>query len=125
MILLDTDVAIDILRGHLPAVSWLQGLGSAPLGLPGLVVMELLQGCHNKAEQQRVEQFCQGHRLYWPTELDCQRALQDFAAFHLSHNLGLLDAMIAHTAVGLNVPLASFNLKHYGVVHALTTLQPY
>jgi predicted nucleic acid-binding protein len=57
MILLDTDVAIDILRNHAPAVAWLQGLGSAPLGFPGLVVMELLQGCHNKAEQQRVEQF--------------------------------------------------------------------
>ena len=48
MILVDTDVAIDILRSHAPALSWLQVLGSAPLGLPGLVMMELLQGCHNK-----------------------------------------------------------------------------
>ncbi len=125
MILLDTDVAIDILRNHAPAVSWLQSLGSAPLGLPGLVMMELLQGCHNKAEQQRVEQFCQNHRLFWPTEPDCQRALQDFAAYHLSHNLGLLDALVARTAVGLNEPLATFNVKHYGVVTGLQTIQPY
>jgi predicted nucleic acid-binding protein len=40
MILMDTDVAIDILRGRPPAIAWLQALGSAPLGLPGLVVME-------------------------------------------------------------------------------------
>jgi hypothetical protein len=57
--------------------------------------------------------------------VDCGRALQDFAAFHLSHNLGLLDALIAHTAVGLGQPLATFNVKHYGVIVTLTTVQPY
>jgi predicted nucleic acid-binding protein len=87
MILMDTDVAIDILRGHAPALAWLQALGSAPLGLPGLVVMELLQGCQNKAEQQRVEQFCKPYVLRWPSESDCQRALHDFAAHRLSSNI--------------------------------------
>lgn len=125
MILLDTDVAVDVLRGHPPAITWLQGLGTSVLGLPGLVVMELLQGCQNKGEQLRVEQFCQPHPLYWPTAADCQRAVQDYAAYHLSHNLGLLDALIGHTAVGLNEPLATFNVKHYGVLTSLQTLQPY
>jgi tRNA(fMet)-specific endonuclease VapC len=125
MILVDTDVAIDILRGHPPALNWLQSLGSTPLGLPGLVVMELLQGCQNKGEQQRVEKFCQPYTLCWPAEAHCQRALQDFAAFHLSNNLGLLDSLIAHTAVGLNEPLATFNVKHYGIVPGLSTIQPY
>lgn len=125
MILLDTDVAVDILRNHPPAVAWLQGLGAVLLGLPGLVVMELLQGCRNKAEQQQVEQFCQSYTVFWPTEPDCQRALTDFAAFHLSHSLGLLDALIAHTAVGLNEPLATFNVKHYGTIASLQTIQPY
>jgi hypothetical protein len=56
---------------------------------------------------------------------DCQLAYKDFAAFHLSHNLGLLDSLIAHSAVGLNEPLATFNVKHYGVVKGLRTVQPY
>ena len=123
--LLDTDVAVDILRGHPPAVTWLQGLGPTLLGLPGLVLMELLQGCRNKAEQQQVERFCRAYALHWPREADCQRALQDFVSFHLSNSLGLLDALIAHTAVGLNDVLATFNTKHYGVVGGLTTVQPY
>ena len=37
--LLDTDVMVDILRGHPPAVAWLAGLGAMPVGLPGLVAM--------------------------------------------------------------------------------------
>jgi predicted nucleic acid-binding protein len=125
MTLLDTDVAVDILRGRPPAVSWLQGLSSAPLGMPGLVVMELLQGCQHKTDQQRVEQFYRGYALQWPTENDCRLALADFAAYHLSHNLGLLGAWIARTAVGLNEALATFNVKHYGVVAGLKTIQPY
>jgi predicted nucleic acid-binding protein len=125
MIVLDTDVAVDILRNYPPAVAWLQGLGSTPLGLPGLVVMELLQGCQNKAEQYRVERFCQPYLLFWPAQADCNRALQDYAAFHLSNNLGLLDALIAHTVVGLNEELATFNVKHYSVVAGLKIIQPY
>ena len=121
MTLLDTDVAVDILRNHPPAVAWLQNLGATPLGLPGLVVMELLQGCQNKAEQQRVEQFCR-HALCWPSGPDCDRV----AGFRrLSHSLGLLDALIAHTALGVNEPLATFNVKHYGVITNLRTIQPY
>jgi predicted nucleic acid-binding protein len=33
--LLDTDVMIDILRGHPPAVVWLAGQGTTLIGLPG------------------------------------------------------------------------------------------
>jgi hypothetical protein len=53
--LLDSDVMIDILRGHLPAVAWLSGLGNTPVGLPGLVAMELLQGCQNLTQPQALE----------------------------------------------------------------------
>jgi len=122
--LLDTDVMIDFLRGHPPAVVWLTAL-PPPIGLPGLVAMELIQGCHNLAEQQRIEKELQRFIWYWPTLVDCQRAYRDFAVYHLSHNVGLLDALIAHTAVGSREPLATFNVKHYGVVSGLQIVQPY
>lgn len=123
--LLDTDVMVDLLRGHPPAIAWLKRLGTVPLGLPGLVAMELLQGCRNLAEQQRVEREFQRFTLDWPTAADCSRALHDFVAFRLSHNLGLLDSLIAHTALGLGETLATFNTKHYGVIAKLQTVQPY
>src|SRR5262245_48918563 len=122
--LLDTDVMVDVLRGHPPAVAWLAGL-APPIALPGLVAMELLQGCRNAAEQQRVERQIFRFTLHWPTAADCGKALQDFAAFRLSHGVGLLDALIGATAAGLGEPLATFNIKHYGVIAGLTTIQPY
>jgi predicted nucleic acid-binding protein len=122
--LLDSDVMVDFLRGYAPAVAWLTGY-SQPIGMPGLVAMELLQGCRDLAEQQRVERELNRFSLSWPTRGDCERAFRDFAAFRLAGGLGLLDSLIAQTAIGLNEPLATFNVKHYGTVTALRTVQPY
>ena len=55
MILPDTDVMIDLLRQYPPAVIWLESLGEEEVVLPGFVVMELIQGSRNKAEQEVVE----------------------------------------------------------------------
>jgi predicted nucleic acid-binding protein len=50
MVLLDTDVMIDILRKHQPALAWLDSLEKEAIGIPGLVALELLQGCRGKNE---------------------------------------------------------------------------
>jgi predicted nucleic acid-binding protein len=123
--LLDTDVLVDVLRNHPPAIAWLSSLGNSPIAMPGLVAMELVQGCGNLAEQKRVETLLRRCTLHWPTPTDCARALSDFTSFQLSHNLGLLDALIGETAIGLGLKLATFNLKHYSVIPNLQTIQPY
>jgi hypothetical protein len=53
------------------------------------------------------------------------RAYGSFAKYRLSHNIGLLDSLIAETAAGLGVPLATFNDQHYRVFGGLQLLQPY
>jgi len=55
MILLDTDVMIDLLRQYPPAVAWINSLGNEEIYLPGFVVMELIQGCRSRAEQEKLE----------------------------------------------------------------------
>jgi predicted nucleic acid-binding protein len=125
VILVDTDVMVDVMRRHGPAVAWLDSLGTEVIGIPGLVAMELLQGCRTRDEQEQLERFLRPYQRHWPTQADCARAFNDFAAFHLSHDLGILDALIAETAVGLNTQLATFNTKHYSVVPSAQLLQPY
>jgi hypothetical protein len=112
--LLDTDVLIDVQRGHPPA-----------LAVPGFVVMELIQSARNTREVQNARKQVTGFQIVWPSQADCARALADFTTLHLSHNLGLIDALIAATAVGLNATLSTFNLKHYRAVPGLTVMQPY
>jgi predicted nucleic acid-binding protein len=122
--LLDTDILVDFLRGYPPAVAWLTSYPSS-IAIPGLVAMEILQGGRNASEQKRIERELQRFAFYWPMLADCQRAFADFAAYRLSHGVDLLDTLIGHTAVGLNEPLATFNIKHYSVIAGLQTVQPY
>jgi len=125
MMLLDTDVMADIIRQFPPSVAWSRALDRDAAGLPGLVGMELVQGCRNREEQRHLEALLRPFILYWPTEADCERAYNDFATYHLSHGLGILDALIAETAVGLGATLATFNTKHYRAITALQVVEPY
>ena len=124
MDLVDTDVLIDIQRGHAPALSWFTGLKELP-AVPGFVVMELVQDARNAGEVRRALQLVAPLQVIWPTESDCNRALSDFSTFHLSHGLGLLDALIAACGVGRSATLYTFNVKHYSVVPGLLLARPY
>ncbi len=124
VLVLDTDVLIDVQRGHPAALAWFAGLPDLP-SVPGIVVMELIQGAKDAKQVREALRLTAPLPVVWPTPADCQRALADFTAFHLSHGLGLLDALIASVAVGLSAELCTFNDKHYRVVPRLVTLQPY
>ena len=125
MILLDTDVMVDLLRQYPPAVAWLDSLGEEEIILPGFVVMELIQGCRNKAEQERVERELGAYGVAWPSPEKCDEALSVFTSYHLSHGLGILDALIGQIVVALDLPLYTFNQKHYAAIPNLKTVQPY
>jgi predicted nucleic acid-binding protein len=124
MELVDTDIWIDFQRGHPPAVAWFSGLVRLP-SVSGFVVMELIQDARSAREVRRAQKLVSPFRVIWPTESDCDRALSYFAKYHHAHGLGLLDALIAASAVGLSATLYTFNNKHYRVVPGLVTAQPY
>jgi len=126
MILLDSDVLIDLLRKYPPAVAWFDALHEdEELAVPGYVVMELIQGCRNKTEQERVQHQLAAYGVIWLSQTDCDRALDVFAMYRLSHNAGLLDVLIGQTAVALGAPLHTFNQRHYGFIPGMRTVQPY
>lgn len=104
MQLLDTDVLIDVQRRHPPATAWFGKLTGTP-GVPGFVVMELIQTAQNTADVQRALKLVSHLPVLWPSEADCTRALTDFSTLHLSHRLGLIDALIAATAIGHGGPV--------------------
>ena len=126
MILLDTDVMIDLLRGYPPAKEWFDSLDDdAIFTLPGFVMMELIQGCENKSEQERLKQHLGDYRIVWLSPEGCNKALDIFTQYHLSHNAGLIDTLVGQTAVSLNVSLHTFNKRHYQFIPGLETVQPY
>jgi predicted nucleic acid-binding protein len=87
--------------------------------------MELVQDARNAQEVRKALRLIEPLPVVWPTQADCERALSDFTAYHLSHGLGLLDSLIASCAVGLSATLCTFNIKHYRAVPGIKTEQPY
>jgi len=125
MLLLDTDVMIDILRGHPPAVAWLGTVPTEVVALPGYVAMELIQGCRDQQEQRELLIELQRYTVLWPQPEVCDRALDLYTRFYLSHGLGLLDSRIGQLALALGLPLYTFNEKHYRAIPGLQLSQPY
>lgn len=126
MILLDSDVMIDLLRQYPPAMRWLNSLDEEEeMVLPGYVVMELIQGCRNKREQEQLQRSVALYGTIWLSPADCDRALNVFTEYRLSHNAGVLDVLIGQTAVALGTPLYTFNQKHYQFMPDLQIAQPY
>lgn len=126
MILLDSDVMIDLLRQYPPALQWFDTLDEdGEVALPGYVVMELIQGCRNRQEQERIQCVVAPYGTVWPALAERDRALEVFTQHHLSHSAGLLDVLIGQTAIALDAPLHTFNQKHYWFMTKLRTVQPY
>ncbi|MFN6571663.1 PIN domain-containing protein [Dendronalium sp. ChiSLP03b] len=115
MYLLDTDILIDIMRGHATAIAWFASLTEVP-SVPGFVVMKLIQDAKNTQRVRNALKLVAPLPVIWSTEAD---------SYHLLDNLGLLDALIAACAVGREAMLCTFNVKHYRAIPSLSTAQPY
>lgn len=87
--------------------------------------MELIQGCRNSQEVTAVQKLVRPLAVVWPSATDCEQALALFTSRRLSHNLGLLDALIGATAMGAGAVLCTFNTKHFSALPSLVTEQPY
>jgi predicted nucleic acid-binding protein len=70
MFVLDTDVVIDIQRGHAPAKAWFAGLTEIP-HVCGLVVMELVQDAQNTKQVRQALKLVAPLPVIWPSEADC------------------------------------------------------
>jgi predicted nucleic acid-binding protein len=122
--LADTDILIDFQRGFPANHAWFKSLAVSP-SIPGFVAMELVQAARNGRELQDSLKLIAKANVVWLPERDCAVALSLFATYHLSHGLGMNDALIAATALSLGADLCTFNVKHYSCIPGLRTVQPY
>lgn len=125
MILVDTDVLVDCLRGSTSARTWLATMPSEAFGIPGVVAMELLMGCRNEADLQQVQKFLGAFNVVWPDSSEFARAYDLLAAHRLTSGLNIPDCLIAAMALGRGSRLYTFNLKHFQVVPGLDVQPPY
>jgi tRNA(fMet)-specific endonuclease VapC len=125
MILLDTDVLIECLRGSAAAKDWLDALNDDLFCVPGVVASELIIGCRNQGELQQVQKLLQSFVVAWPEATEFELSYRLLVTHRLSSGLGIPDALIAATALSRTARLYTFNLKHFQIIPGLDVQPPY
>lgn len=87
--------------------------------------MELIFGSQNGTEQQQTEKWLARCRVAWLDATGSEEAITAFRKYHLGNAIGVLDMLIAQVAISLQVPLHTFNQKHFNTITELHTVRPY
>jgi predicted nucleic acid-binding protein len=123
--LLDTSILIDVLRGSVSARRWIDAQPISACAISVITGAELLAGCRNLREQRAVEREINSYQMLWLDESNSRAALEFYQHFHLSHNVGFFDCLIAATALARDLRLATLNLLHFSVLRGVRAERPY
>lgn len=113
--MIDTDVLIEYLRGSDRAAKFLESL-EGDLIISAMSVAELFSGVKGSAEMDALDQFMLAFRTIPIDDRLARQAGLIRQEYHPSHDVGLVDALIAATALEEGAELFTFNRRHYPMV---------
>lgn len=124
--LLDTSILISLWRTDPLAHQWFNAHSTQlRIGISVLVAMELVDGARDKAEKQRALNLLKPFPIIHVTPDDSLWAQTQHAQFKLSHNVGIIDALIASASARLKVPIYTLNTKHFTPLPDITVIKPF
>ena len=125
MVLIDTDILIDVTRDIPHAIQRLtEEVEQAVPIISSITRKELLMGCRNKEEVAKILNFLTRFSLQRLTPAIDALADRLLETYYLSHGLMIPDALIAATALELKCPLLSKNQKDFRFINSLVLI-PY
>jgi predicted nucleic acid-binding protein len=125
LVITDTDVLIDVSHNNDKAISYLENLETDyQLAISSITKMELMVGCRNKQELAVLDKFSIRFQVIKLNDSISNIAVDLLRQYRLSHGLLIPDALIASTALYLNMDLATKNQRDYRFIENLKLL-PY
>lgn len=123
MILLDTDILIDVGRGVKTSVDVVKHItDESTIAISIVTQMELVIGCRNKSELQKLNKFLKNFQIISLDVEISKNALELLKKFRLSHGLLIADSLIAATALTYNLPLATRNVRDFKFIPKIQLL---
>lgn len=119
MILVDTDILIELFKGNPEVFLQLESLGPENIGLSAVTAMELYCGALNKLELQRIRKRLGAFQLRHITQDISERSMALIALYAKSHGLQIPDAVIAATAIENSSPLFTLNTRDFRFIEGL------
>lgn len=113
MILVDTNILIEIYRDNQSIIERVRHIGQGNIAISAVTSAELIFGARNKKELQVIQKDLKKLTVI-NIEADISvRFIQLIENFSLSHKLSLPDALIAATAICRNLPFYTLNIKDF------------
>lgn len=124
LILIDTDILIDVARNVQPAIDALENLNKTyRVAISSVTEMELIVGCKNKSELRKLEKFLQYFSIIPIDRQITETAVKFLKKYQLSHNLLIADALIAATAIVFDIDFISKNQRDFKYISTLKLLK--
>jgi tRNA(fMet)-specific endonuclease VapC len=123
MILFDTDVTIDYLRGNPEVIEFAGYAGIENLFINSIIRMEVLYKAIDKKDLQRIKKL-----LDALPSIPLESAISDifeatFETYALSHRPAIPDMLVAATCLYYDIALFTFNKKDYHYIKYLHLVQ--
>jgi hypothetical protein len=119
VVLLDTNILIEIFKGNPDVIAPVQKIGTENLALSAVTVMELYYGALNKLELQRIRKHLRAFHCFHLSNAISVTAMHLIEKYSKSHGLQIPDALIAATAIEHECELMTLNLKDFRFIPAL------
>jgi len=120
MILCDTNIIIEVLKGNEKTIKIIEDIGLENIAISSVTVMELYFGAFNKRELSKIKKHLNAlNILHFDNDIS-GLALSLIENYSKSHGLQIPDAIIAATALSFELKLFTFNLKDFQYIDGLT-----
>jgi len=111
-ILVDTDIAIDFLRGNRQALAYFKKESEA-ICFSVVTVAEIHAGVRNKKEEAEIERLFSVFPVADVTREIAREAGRLVGMYHSSHSVEIPDAIVAATCLVSGLRLHTLNTRHY------------
>ena len=123
-IVCDSNIFINLLRNDTKTIEFIKKTGENNIIMPSITAIELVKGTENKSEMKAVLEFISCFKNLQLNTKGVKLALEFTKKYHLSHNLGLADALIAGSVVCFGLQLFTFNVKDFDFIKGLKLYYP-
>lgn len=117
-IVVDTDVLIDFFRGHPDAIAYINQHEES-VHISSVTITELFSGVKSQEEVRDIENLMDLVHIIDVNKKIARDSGLIRRKYTKSHGTGIIDAIIASTALHHEIPLATLNEKHYPMIEDL------
>ena len=119
MILCDTDVIIEYMKGNKAAKKEILEIGIENIAVSSVSLMELFYGALNKRELNKIKKALNSFKIIHVDTRISNKAVELIEKYYKSHGLEPPDALIGATAIVGNIELFTYNSRDFKFIDGL------